>query len=163
MTPHSPTPKTTSLFFCSVRARKKMDVCPGTQTRPCCGVFGAGHVQACLTCEQAKHIFSGLRGRSSETLAAFFADFGIFKAMQASDVRAGPQVCVQAPRSGTGYLNLGYFEDNPRASSLYRGRATLPPCTPLWLPRYRAVAIRFRTVPSHKLDPSAGIEPRTSG
>lgn len=56
-----------------------MDRCPGTQTRPCCGVFGAGHVQACLTCEQAKHIFSGLRGRSSETLAAFFADFGIFK------------------------------------------------------------------------------------
>jgi hypothetical protein len=57
-----------------------------------------------------------------------------------------------------GVSGLGLF----RASSLFRGRETLPPCTPLWLPRYRAVAIRFRTVPSHKLDPLAGIEPRTS-
>jgi hypothetical protein len=26
-----------------------------------------------------------------------------------SNVRAGPQVCVQAAGSGTGHLNLGYF------------------------------------------------------
>ena len=39
-----------------------------------------------------------------------------------------------------GVSGLGLF----RASSLFRGRATLPPCTPLWLPRYRAVTIRSR-------------------
>ena len=46
-----------------------------------------------------------------------------------------------------GVSGLGLF----RASSLFRGRATLPPCTPLWLPRYRAVTIRFRTTRYHTL------------
>ena len=70
--------------------------------------------------------------------------------MRASDVRAGPQVCVQSNKVRHGVSEIG-FEDCTRASSLHRGRATLPPCTPLWLPRYRAVAIRTRTVPSPEL------------
>ena len=70
--------------------------------------------------------------------------------MRASDVRAGPQVCVQSNKVRHGVSEIG-FEDCTRASSLHRGRATLSPCTPLWLPRYRAVAIRTRTVPSPEL------------
>ena len=52
--------------------------CQGVNGKICCNAFGIGHRQSCLAAEQAKHIFSGLAGRSPAHVANFMADFGLY-------------------------------------------------------------------------------------
>ena len=64
-------------FFLRGKSAKKMEFTPCVGVL-CCGFFGKGHVQACMTKESAKAIFSGFNGRSPASLADIFADFALF-------------------------------------------------------------------------------------